>query len=85
MKWNLTKTHKMKNAQKTEFILDLEKGTPSPLDEILSTESIVERSKQRLDAETNQEMLRIANDNHLTLKNNWSEVYRIYKMNNLNR
>ena len=75
----------MKNARKTTYLLDLEKGTPSSLDEILSTESIVERSKQRLDAETNQELLRVANDNHLTLKSNWSEVYRIYKMNNLNK
>jgi len=74
-----------KHARKPDHILELERHTPSPLQEILQPKVIVERSKQRLDAETNQEMLRIANDNHLTLKNNWAEVYRIYKMNNLNK
>lgn len=77
----------MNNGAKKIRTLELQGDTPQsdPLREILSTESIVERSKQRLDAETNQELLRVANDNHLTLKNNWSEVYRIYKMNNLSR
>lgn len=76
----------MRNGAKREKTLRLElESQTDPFAPILEPKEIVERSKQRLDAETNQEMLRIANDNHLTLKNNWSEVYRIYKMNNLNK
>lgn len=74
----------MRNAKKTIQILEMEKGCPSPLQEILMTDTIQNRSEIALSA-AHDELLRIANDNLLTLKYDWAEVYRIYKMNNLNK
>jgi len=38
----------MKNPRKTEFILDLEKGCPSPLQEMLMPEAILSRSQEAM-------------------------------------
>jgi len=74
----------MKNPRKTEFILELERDTPSPLQEMLTPEAIKRRSELAL-SEANPELLRIANDNFLTLKYDWDEIVRIYDAQNLNR
>ena len=84
----------MKHARKPKHILDLEKGTTSPLQEILMPKAIKERSKTALalrGAETVDEMIPeiniIAREEGLNLTNpaDWKEGVRILRMNKLNR
>lgn len=54
------------------------------LDSILEPKAIQERSKVTLN-EAYDELLIIANNNFLTIKNDWAEIKRIYDAQNLNK
>ena len=83
----------MKNARKPKHILDMEKGTPSPLQEILMPKAIEERSETTLAlkgetlSECMPELTLIARDEGLNLnkREDFLKAKRIMFMDRLNK
>lgn len=73
----------MKNAHKTEFILNLEKDQSDPFEEILKPKNIIERSRRFLTvSEAEPTLTRIAREEglNLNLASEFKEAVRLMDM-----
>jgi len=86
----------MNNGAKKEKTLELERDTPSPykalFDPIINIQAIETTTKKSLGmskgmnlSESMPELEQIARDEGLSLSKDWTEIMRIFNMQNLNK